>query len=140
MTMTPINISELHRQNDVITAVPAGATQEVTIDLPAGYYYLLLYGTQIAATTAPTLALEIFVDSGQTDQAAVLGALFDDAAPAAAVTLDVAKTAIAAQFVQTPALAAGGASPVYVPHGLKMTYTKNGGTAINLSLAAQRVA
>lgn len=118
----------------VITSVPAGASQSGSLDkLPAGHYQIFFFGTQTAAGTDPTLAIEGFVDVAQSDVFELGGGLFDDTAATAAVDLEVAKTSFSGIFG-----AAGGLGMVHIgaflPYGAKWTYTKQGGTAIDLTI------
>lgn len=119
-----------------ITAVPAGATDTGTINLPAGLYRIFFYGTQAAATTDPTLLLEMLTNAAQTEATPLASALTTDGATiATAIDLELAQTSLAGMSgVIVSAL--GVIQPVYLPHGIKWTYTKNGGTAIDLTLVA----
>ena len=126
-----------------ITAVPAGASETGTIDLPPGWYEIVVYGTHAAAATDPTLALTAFVDAAQTAAAAqtIPGADPADAAYAAAVDLEFGNTGVYLTYGTNANLAVVTAgNKFYIPHGIQYVYTKNGGTAVNLSLAAVRIA
>lgn len=119
---------------DVLTAVPSGATDTVTMKkLPAGWYYVRFFGTQAAATTDPTLATQIFSTAAQTVASGVPGALDTDTSVAVAVDLEVAQTTFSGIIAPT-ALTLVFPSPVYIPYGAQIIYTKNGGTAINLDM------
>lgn len=132
--------NEIFVFEDFITAVPAGATQAADLALPEGLYRIYVIGTQTAATTAPTFGLETYVDSAKSQLVTLFGYLHDDTAGTAAVALDVAKTILSLLFLSHATMAVGIVSqPTYVGKGgLKYTYTKNGGTAVRLTLIAVR--
>lgn len=114
-----------------ITAVPAGASESGTIKMPAGWYLLAVVGSHTNAGIDDQLAMELYCDADQTITTPLHGGLSDDSDLAAAVTLDAAKTGIACTY-QFPV----GPEYVFVPYGLKYTYTKNGATAVDLTLTA----
>ena len=126
---------------DFITAVPGGASTTGTILIPRGWYFINIYGTQAAVTTDPTFALSRFVstDTSVSGPASPIpGGMWNDTALTTTVDLEIARTTI--ELVYQPISPNGsGQSPIYCPHGLIWTYTKVGGTAINLSLEALRV-
>jgi len=133
--------AEIFHITDFITAVPSGATSTGTIQLPPGLYYLSVWGTQTAASTDPTFALAAYTNAAQTASTSVPGGLTTDTGLAAAIDLELAQTALLATFGPLAVAASTtGPGPVFLPYGLAWTYTKNGGSAINLSLSAQKVA
>lgn len=133
--------NEIFVFEDFITAVPSGASSTGDLKLPEGTYIIQFYGTQVAATTPPTLQLDSYLSADKVFVVPLFGFLNDDTAGLAAIPLDVAKTVVMGQW-----LAASGQSlgfqvgMVYIgPGGARWTYTKNGGTAIRLSLVAKRI-
>lgn len=133
--------TEVFIHDDFIQAVPAGATDTGDIALPEGTYHIMFLGTQTAATTAPTIAFETYMDAAKTRSVPIGGGIYDDSAGALATTLDVAKGAFTGALAMNVSSMIGqDAAIVYVgPGGLKWTYTKNGGTAIRLTLVAVRI-
>lgn len=137
-----VRVGEILEYN-FITAVPAGASETGTIDLPPGYYRIEVYGTQTAATTDPTLFIKRFANAAQTEVDALWGALTTDTAfTPVAQDLELGQTAIFIDYVTHTVSATGTKFPasMYIPHGLQYIYTKNGGTAVDLTLVAIRVA
>ena len=114
-------------------------TTTKTIELPDGAYYLSFFGTQVAGTTDHTLSLSTYVNAAQTDQNALLVGLSTDVVWGTAADLEVAQTAIVG-YAATLAQTAGGAAPmpIPVPYGIQSVYTKNGGSAVDLTLMAVR--
>lgn len=122
-----------------ITAVPAGASETGTIKLAPGAYYLYFYGTQTAATTDPTLQFNVLVNAALNVPTPLACGLSTDTALAAAADLELAQAALYGVIANQPVGTVDGnpSGPVLVPEGgLQYVYTKNGGTAVDLTLVA----
>ncbi len=137
-----VRVGEILEYN-FITAVPAGASETGTIDIPPGFYNIEVYGSQTAASTDPTLFIKRFGNAAQTVVDPLWQGLTTDTGllPIAA-DLEIAQTAIFAEYsvLAVSAALGDGTKPIYIPHGLQYIYTKNGGSAIDLTLVAVRVA
>jgi hypothetical protein len=128
-----------YAQINFIDAVPAGASETGTIKLAPGAYYLYFVGTQTAATTDPTLEFDVAVNEAGTVFTNLNCGLSTDTALAATADLEVAQAGlygvVGNQAVGT--VDGNPSGPVLVPYGiLQYVYTKNGGTAVDLTLVA----
>lgn len=126
-------MSALSRKTfNIITAVPT-TSETGNIDIKPGFYFVSFYGTQAAATTDPTLALSVYSSAAQSQVSGIWTALDTDTTYALTVDLELGQTgfhAVCAPVAQPLA----GWMPIYIPHGLKWTYTKNGGTAVDITV------
>lgn len=122
------------------TFVTAVATTGVVIDLPPGWYdEISVYGISTNSGTASTLLGELFVNSGQTAKIGLHGGV-DTGATVAPSAITLVNGANRLYFVSRETATVGSqTAPIYIPHGLKMTYTAEAASAVNLTLAARKV-
>lgn len=130
--------SELH--NRVVPVTIADASY--TVNLPAGYYYLRITGTQTNAGADGTLLVEKYTNQAQTVQRALYG---EDLATAVGIAtafdIEAADTALEFWFTGQLQATNEGArpSPIFIPYGLKVTVNINAITALALTVHALRL-
>lgn len=130
------NGNESHSKSNFLTAA---ADSNGTIDLPRGWYILNIYGTQTNAGAGATIALEKYVNSAQSIVAVLGAAIQDDTGYTAGAVSLATFAGVSVSFSNNVPSVATNTQPVYVPYGLKWTYTKGAATAVNLSFEALRV-
>jgi hypothetical protein len=125
----------------VTTFLTAVATTGVDIDLPPGWYEEInVYGYQTNSSTAATLSGYIYTKGDKSVQAAFFGNTADTAGTVDTAIVMGTTDDFRAYFTGHDTATTGSAiSPVYLPYGIKMVFTANGASAINLALAARKV-
>lgn len=131
-------LTKRYAQINFITAV-GGASTTGLIWLAPGLYHLFVIGTHAASTTDPTLQFNAVTNAAQTAVTPLACGLSTDTALAAAMDLELGQTALYGVIGNQPVgtVDTGGPDPVLVPFGaIQFVYTKNGGTAVDLTLVA----
>lgn len=131
---------ELHVRN--LSATIADASY--TVNLPPGFYRLAVFGTQTNAGADGTLLMEKFINQAQTVVAPVYGEDVDTAIGIkTAIDLEAANDFISLWFSDQSNSTGGflnAPSAVWIPYGLKITIDINAISAIDVNVAALRVA
>ena len=126
---------ELHIRE--ITTAAANVTKN--IELPPGFYNLRIFGSQTNAGADATILVQKYANEAQSVVADVYG---EDGATAAGIATAIDIEAANA-FVDLWFLGTAAEIPpltVFIPYGLKITFVINAATAMNISLAALRIA
>ena len=132
---------ELH--NRVIPVTIADATY--TVELPAGWYFLRVTGSQTNVGADGTILVKKFVDAAQTTAKAV--ALYgEDIATivgiATAIDMEAANAGLEFWFTGQVQATNESAqpSPIFLPYGLEVTIDINAVSALALTVHAQKLA
>lgn len=128
--------------SNFLTAV-GGTTTDVTIDLPAGWYYgIEVYGQQTNSGTASTLLLYRYNDAAQTAAKSTpfTGDKISSVTPGISpVDLGVSQGVRTYHLGRDQNTVGSSSDPTYIPHGIRALYTKNAATAVDLTLVTRRV-
>ena len=130
--------AELH--NRVVS--PTIADASYVVDLPAGWYFLRVTGTQTNAGADGTILVEKYTNEARSAQRALYG---EDIATivgiATAIDMEAADTALEFWFTgqATATNEPAQPSPIFIPYGLKVTININAVTALALTVHAQKL-